>query len=186
MTCGSPTTSLYSLIELIITAGGENIAPVPIENSIKEQLHIVSNIMVIGDQKKYLACLLTLKVRNQGHNANAFTHVYMLSQTVVDDETGLPTDRLTDLAITECRLAGSMATTVSEITYGKDACVMKMIKMGIDEANKQATSKTHKVSTTESLYDVVSITQQVTKWVILDTDFSVAGGELSKFSCFYF
>ena len=49
-------------VELIITAGGDNIAPVPIEDCIKEQLRIVSNVMVIGDQKKYLSCLLTLKV----------------------------------------------------------------------------------------------------------------------------
>lgn len=52
-------------VELIITADGENIAPVPIEDCIKEQLRIISNVMVIGDQKKYLSCLLTLKVRGE-------------------------------------------------------------------------------------------------------------------------
>ena len=56
-------TTVQSSVELIITADGENIAPVPIEGCIKEQLHIVSNVMIIGDQKKYLSCLLTLKVR---------------------------------------------------------------------------------------------------------------------------
>lgn len=114
------------LKELIITAGGENIAPVPIEDCIKEQLHIVSNVMVIGDQKKYLSCLLTLK-------------------TVVDEETGYPTDQLSDVAITECRMAGSTASTVSEITCGKDDCILTMIKRGIDEANRQAVARTHKV-----------------------------------------
>ena len=48
--------------ELIITAGGEKVAPVPIEKAIKHQLPIVSNAMVIGDQQKFLSCLLTLKV----------------------------------------------------------------------------------------------------------------------------
>lgn len=48
---------------MIITAGGENIAPVPIEDAIKEEVPIISNAMVIGDKKKFLSCLLTLKVR---------------------------------------------------------------------------------------------------------------------------
>ena len=77
-------------------------------------------------------------------NSIAVAFVYTL-QAVVDDETGLPTDKLSDAAITECRQAGSSATTVSEITRGKDDCVLKMIKRGIDKANKQAVSRAHKV-----------------------------------------
>ena len=48
--------------ELIITAGGENIAPVPCEDSIK--LHsqgAVSNVVMIGDKMKYNTCLITLR-----------------------------------------------------------------------------------------------------------------------------
>jgi long-chain-fatty-acid--CoA ligase ACSBG len=48
--------------ELIITAGGENIPPVLIENEMKAQMVALSNVMVIGDQKKYLTMLLSLKV----------------------------------------------------------------------------------------------------------------------------
>jgi long-chain-fatty-acid--CoA ligase ACSBG len=48
--------------ELIITAGGENVAPVLIEDSFKNHCPIVSNIMVIGDDKKYLSALITFKV----------------------------------------------------------------------------------------------------------------------------
>ena len=36
--------------ELIITAGGENVAPVPIEDTFKEEGPICSNIMMIGEQ----------------------------------------------------------------------------------------------------------------------------------------
>ena len=49
--------------EILITAGGENVAPVLIENNIKKELSdIISNVVVIGDQKKFLSCLITLKV----------------------------------------------------------------------------------------------------------------------------
>lgn len=47
--------------EIIITAGGENVAPVLIENIILENLPFISNAVVIGDQRKYLIVLLTFK-----------------------------------------------------------------------------------------------------------------------------
>ena len=49
--------------ELIITSGGKNIPPVPIEDAIKKELPFLSNVMLIGDKRKYLSCLVTLKVR---------------------------------------------------------------------------------------------------------------------------
>ena len=52
----------FVLAELIITAGGENIAPVPIEDAIKEEVPLISNAMVIGDKRKFLSSFVTLKV----------------------------------------------------------------------------------------------------------------------------
>ena len=48
--------------EIIITAGGENIAPVPIEDSIKKNAPFISNVVLVGDKRKYITCLVTLKV----------------------------------------------------------------------------------------------------------------------------
>jgi long-chain-fatty-acid--CoA ligase ACSBG len=47
--------------ELIITSGGENIPPLLIENEIKAAMPFISNVMVVGDQRNYLTCLITIK-----------------------------------------------------------------------------------------------------------------------------
>jgi long-chain-fatty-acid--CoA ligase ACSBG len=46
--------------ELIITAGGENVAPVSIENAIKKNAPKISQVVVIGDKRKFLSALVTL------------------------------------------------------------------------------------------------------------------------------
>ena len=53
--------------ELIVTAGGENVAPLPIEDAIKEICKFISNVIVIGDERKYLTALITLKSENNGN-----------------------------------------------------------------------------------------------------------------------
>merc|ERR1712199_48115 len=47
--------------ELLIGAGGENVAPVPIENEVKKQCPAISNCMMIGDKKPFMAAFVTLK-----------------------------------------------------------------------------------------------------------------------------
>lgn len=47
--------------ELIIGEGGENIAPVPIEDSVKGLCDGVAECMMVGDQRKYNVALITLK-----------------------------------------------------------------------------------------------------------------------------
>ncbi|KEP63286.1 UNVERIFIED_CONTAM: AMP-binding enzyme domain-containing protein [Hammondia hammondi] len=54
--------------ELIITAGGENVAPLLIESLLKQEMpQILSNCMVVGDKRKFLGvliCLYTAKDKN--------------------------------------------------------------------------------------------------------------------------
>ena len=49
-------------VELIITSGGENIPPVILESNILREIPFLSNVMVVGDKRRYLTCLMTLKV----------------------------------------------------------------------------------------------------------------------------
>jgi long-chain-fatty-acid--CoA ligase ACSBG len=47
--------------ELIIGAGGENIAPVPIEDAVKKACDGINEVMMVGDHQKYNCALVTLK-----------------------------------------------------------------------------------------------------------------------------
>ena len=52
----------------------------PIENAIKANVPFLSNVMVIGDKRKYLTCLVTLKVLASGL---CFVVVYITSPCFV-------------------------------------------------------------------------------------------------------
>merc|ERR1719197_656539 len=47
--------------ELIIGEGGENIAPVPIEDHVKKMCDGIAEVMMVGDKRKYNVALVTLK-----------------------------------------------------------------------------------------------------------------------------
>ena len=80
--------------ELIITAGGENIPPILIENAIKEECRLVSNVMVVGDSRKYLSALITLPS--------------------VPTPDGCPTNQLPVQTLLLIKSLGSQANTVTE------------------------------------------------------------------------
>lgn len=112
--------------ELIITAGGENIAPIPIEDNIKLEIPFVSTVMVIGDKKKFLSCIITPHVE-------------------IDKETGLSTDKLLPSAVNYCKELGLEVTKSQDISPNVPEVLQKAIQDGIDRANKKAVSNASKV-----------------------------------------
>ncbi len=50
--------------DIIVTAGGKNVAPQNIENSLKALCPYISQVMVYGDKRKYLSALITLSEEN--------------------------------------------------------------------------------------------------------------------------
>lgn len=126
--------------ELLITAGGENVAPVLIEDAVKAELPVISNVMVVGDKRKYLGALITLKTD--------------------PDKEGNPGPYLTETVCNAFKAAGVQnikygSTTTADIK--KDPTVRKFIQQGIDKANK----------------NVISQAQRVSKWLLLDKDFTL-------------
>jgi len=59
--------------ELIITAGGENVAPVPIEDACKANCGAISNIVMHGDKRKYNVALVSLKAYGTGEEPGGTT-----------------------------------------------------------------------------------------------------------------
>ncbi|XP_054395424.1 long-chain-fatty-acid--CoA ligase ACSBG2 isoform X5 [Pongo abelii] len=129
--------------EILITAGGENVPPIPVETLVKKKIPIISNAMLVGDKLKFPSMLLTLKCEMNQMN-------------------GEPLDKLNFEAINFCRGLGSQASTVTEIVKQPDPLVYKAIQQGINAVNQE----------------VMNNAQKIQKWVILEKDFSIYGGEL--------
>lgn len=102
----------------MITSGGENVAPVPIEQQMKKQLRLCSFCVVVGDGQKFLSMLVTLKCKLAPN--------------------GLPTDQLDEEAIDICRSLGVEVTTVSEAM--ESSAVHKYIQERMEKVNKNAVS----------------------------------------------
>ena len=112
------------LKELIVTAGGENVSPVPIENKIIELCPLIANCVVIGDKRKYLSCLISFK-------------------TEVDPATGEPTKTLASSVVATLKSQGSTASTLEEAA--NDPVVKKMIDDAIEGYNKVAISRAQEI-----------------------------------------
>lgn len=112
---------------MIITAGGENIPPVHIEHLVKGELSAISNAFLVGDKRKFLTMLISLK-------------------TEMEPETGAPKDELQAESIKWIESLGLKYTKLSEIlAAGPDKTVLKSLEDAVGRANKQAISNAQKV-----------------------------------------
>jgi len=127
--------------ELIITAGGENIPPVLIEDEIKRELNdVISNVMVVGDRKKFLTCVVTLKTTaNPDSKPGEYPFTNVLAPS----------------AQSAFQAAGSKATVVEEALV--DSKVREVVENGIKRANKKATSNAQTIQKFEIIKDDFTI-----------------------------
>ncbi len=76
--------------DLIVTAGGKNIAPQPIENSLKKN-KFIGQVVVIGDKRPYLVCLIVpnfeeLEVWAREHHLHWTDHAELIALPEVRDK----------------------------------------------------------------------------------------------------
>ena len=110
----------------MIVAGGENVAPVPIEEDIKsEMVDIVSHVMVVGDKRKHLAVIITFKT--------------------VLNEKNQPTDILSEPVQQWLATFDSKATTAAEMIKEDNDDVKKYIMDAIKRSNTRAVSNASKI-----------------------------------------
>jgi len=107
--------------ELIISAGGENIAPVPIEDCFKVNCPPCSNIMLVGEMQRFMACLITLKVD-------------------VDPESGAPSRNLTEETKAFFKKSLGLDLKTSEEACAENQ-VIDYVKKCIDLTNQKSLSR---------------------------------------------
>lgn len=111
------------LKEIIITSGGENVAPVRIEDHIKAECPAISNAFLVGDRRKFLNILLTFK-----------TEV---------DVNGVPTDDLSSETLKWLESLNMNCSKLHEVLA--EPKVHQAIQETIDKVNKNSISNAQKV-----------------------------------------
>jgi long-chain acyl-CoA synthetase len=71
--------------EIIITAGGKNTAPAPLENWLRSH-PLISQCMVVGDRRPYIAALLTLDMEGVSHWRRMNGKHPVPAELLVDDD----------------------------------------------------------------------------------------------------
>ncbi|CAK9293851.1 unnamed protein product [Gordionus sp. m RMFG-2023] len=111
--------------ELIILSGGESVVPDDIENAIKEELKdFISNVMIVGNKKRFLAVLLAIKTEM--------------------DEANKPTDIFTPLAkawLDSVLSPNNNITTLNVLLKSKPVELDNAIQNAINKVNEKHCEK---------------------------------------------
>jgi len=99
--------------ELIITAGGENVAPVPVEDNFKHACPPCSNIMMVGEGQRFMAALITFKVDIDAKSGNPSKNLTSEAQTFFKKELGL-TLKTSDEACAEPKVLEYVMTCIDQ------------------------------------------------------------------------
>ena len=149
--------------EIIITAGGENVAPTNIEDEIRQELPaLVSMAVICGDGRKFLTCLLTLRVEVDPATMAPTQQLEAGAAAWLKEVSGQQIGALTIRAAV-CQVLWCAGTVAELLASPAWPAVEAAISAGIERANDRA----------------VSNVARVKKWKVLQKEFSVEGGELS-------
>ena len=116
--------------ELLITEGGENVAPVPIEAAIREQLPALSQVVVVGDRRKYLTCLVTLQ--QQGSELEGFSDELVGESRRLVEEVSTGKDAVRNTSWGDYIAAGIRRYNTSDAVVSNAARVQKFALLPLD------------------------------------------------------
>ena len=111
------------LKELIITAGGENVAPVLLEDQVKTAMPCISQCVIIGDNRKYLSMLITLK-----HEPTPDMNF---------------TENLSPIALGELKRLNIEGKNVKELKNNPN--FINYVEQQLEKINARATSRVHNI-----------------------------------------
>jgi long-chain-fatty-acid--CoA ligase ACSBG len=109
--------------EIIITSGGEKVNPLTIEEKIRKTIPIINDVMIVGDNQKYIVALLTLKLQLNDHQE--------------------PTILFHPETEKFLQMIGSKSKTTVDLE--DDAILQKFIDQQILNINNKAISNVHKI-----------------------------------------
>eukprot|EP00924_Labyrinthula_sp_SR-Ha-C_P005030 maker-scaffold_1-snap-gene-19.26-mRNA-1 protein AED:0.01 eAED:0.01 QI:133/1/1/1/1/1/2/168/737 len=108
--------------EIIVTAGGENISPIPIEDELKKLCPLISNALMIGNKRKFNVILLTLKARGATGESPG-------TDELADEAAKFSTSSTVSEAIKDEKFAKEIENAIKEVNKKEEVVVSNAAKI---------------------------------------------------------